>query len=227
MAAVYAIKPMNCPGHVQVFKQGITSYRELPYAASLNLARYIATNHPECIARHVESACVSRRMMPISFAHLSRSLRGDRLLFAIRSSGSIQRFRVRRYPQIKFADRPDVRVGEDAVWDQAENALISGTGARPGSTIRIIPGEGAFYGPKLEFVLARCDWTRLAMWYAPGRPQPAVPTRRQLHWRRWTETYAGAPASARCSARLSGLSGFFSNTAMLATCHCGWHPISG
>jgi len=83
---------------------------------------------------------------------------------------------------IKFSDRPEKRIGEDAVWDKAEAALMAAlkTSARPWSLNK---GEGAFYGPKLEYVLARRHRPRLAVRHRAGRPQHARPAGRVLHRR--------------------------------------------
>ena len=152
----YAIKPMNCPGHVQVFKQGITSYRDLPrriaefgkchrYEPSGALHGMMRVRaftqddaHIFCTAEQItdESIAVCRQLLDIYKAFGFEDVR------------------------IKFADRPEVRVGEDAVWDQAEEALLKALEAS-GLEYTHNPGEGAFYGPKLEFVLRDAigrDW---------------------------------------------------------------------
>ena len=152
----YAIKPMNCPGHVQVFKQGITSYRDLPkriaefgkchrYEPSGALHGMMRVRaftqddaHIFCTAEQItdESIAVCRQLLDIYKAFGFEEVR------------------------IKFADRPEVRVGEDSVWDQAEEALLKALEAS-GLEYTHNPGEGAFYGPKLEFVLRDAigrDW---------------------------------------------------------------------
>ena len=152
----YAIKPMNCPGHVQVFKQGITSYRDLP--------RRIA-EFGKC-HRYEPSGALHGMMRVRAFtqddAHIfctaeqitDESIAVCRQLLDIYKAFGFDNVR------IKFADRPEVRVGEDAVWDQAEEALLKALEAS-GLEYTHNPGEGAFYGPKLEFVLRDAigrDW---------------------------------------------------------------------
>ncbi len=152
----YAIKPMNCPGHVQVFKQGITSYRDLPY----RLAEFGKCH------RYEPSGALHGMMRVRAFtqddAHVfctpeqitEESIAICHLILSIYKGFGFDDIR------IKFADRPETRVGEDAVWDQAEAALLK---ALETSELEYThnPGEGAFYGPKLEFVLRDAigrDW---------------------------------------------------------------------
>ncbi len=152
----YAIKPMNCPGHVQVFKQGITSYRDLPY----RLAEFGKCH------RYEPSGALHGMMRVRAFtqddAHIfctpeqitDESIAVCDLILGIYRDFGFDNVR------IKFADRPEVRVGEDSVWDQAEAALLKALEVA-GLDYTHNPGEGAFYGPKLEFVLrdAICrDW---------------------------------------------------------------------
>ena len=152
----YAIKPMNCPGHVQVFKQGIKSYRDLPFrlAEFGKVHRYEPSGalhgmlrvraftqddaHIFCTPEQITSETVAVCDLILS---IYRDFGFDDVL-------------------IKFADRPEVRVGDDAVWDQAEAALKSALESS-GLEYTYNPGEGAFYGPKLEFVLRDAigrDW---------------------------------------------------------------------
>ncbi len=152
----FAIKPMNCPGHVQVFKQGITSYRDLP----VRLAEFGKCH------RYEPSGALHGMMRVRAFtqddAHIfctaeqisDESIAVCNLILGIYKAFGFEEVR------IKFADRPEVRVGEDAVWDQAEAALLSALDAS-GLDYTHNPGEGAFYGPKLEFVLRDAigrDW---------------------------------------------------------------------
>ena len=152
----YAIKPMNCPGHVQVFKQGITSYRDLPF----RLAEFGKCH------RYEPSGALHGMMRVRAFtqddAHIfctpeqitDESIAVCDLILGIYRSFGFDDI------CIKFADRPEARVGEDAVWDQAEAALIKALEAA-GLEYTHNPGEGAFYGPKLEFVLRDAigrDW---------------------------------------------------------------------
>ena len=152
----YAIKPMNCPGHVQVFKQGITSYRDLPY----RLAEFGKCH------RYEPSGALHGMMRVRAFtqddAHIfctpeqitDESIAVCNLILGIYKSFGFDDVR------IKFADRPEVRVGEDEVWDQSEAALLKALEVS-GLEYTHNPGEGAFYGPKLEFVLRDAigrDW---------------------------------------------------------------------
>ena len=152
----FAIKPMNCPGHVQVFKQGITSYRELP----VRLAEFGKCH------RYEPSGALHGMMRVRAFtqddAHIfctaeqitEESIAVCDLILGIYRDFGFDDIR------IKFADRPELRVGEDAVWDQAEAALLKALEVA-GLEYTHNPGEGAFYGPKLEFVLRDAigrDW---------------------------------------------------------------------
>jgi len=152
----YAIKPMNCPGHVQVFKQGITSYRELP----LRLAEFGKVH------RYEPSGALHGMLRVRAFtqddAHIfcTPEQITDETIAVCTQLLAIYRDFGFEDIHIKFADRPDVRVGEDAVWDQAEQALKAALDAT-GLDYTHNPGEGAFYGPKLEFVLRDAigrDW---------------------------------------------------------------------
>jgi threonyl-tRNA synthetase len=153
---LYAIKPMNCPGHVQIFKQGIRSYRDLP----LRFAEFGKVH------RYEPSGALHGLMRVRAFtqddAHLfitpgqitSESVAVTRLILDIYKDFGFDDVR------IKFSDRPAQRVGDDAVWDQAEAALKAAADAA-GIAYTLNPGEGAFYGPKLEFVLRDAigrDW---------------------------------------------------------------------
>jgi threonyl-tRNA synthetase len=145
---IFAIKPMNCPGHVQIFKDDLRSYRELP----IRLAEFGKVH------RYEPSGALHGLMRVRAFtqddAHIfcrreqitDESKAVCDLLLSIYSAFGFDDV------QIKFADRPEVRVGEDAVWDQAEAALKAAVDAM-GLDYSYNPGEGAFYGPKLEFVL--------------------------------------------------------------------------
>ena len=152
----YAIKPMNCPGHVQVFKQGITSYRDLP----CRLAEFGKCH------RYEPSGALHGMMRVRAFtqddAHVfctpdqitDESIAICDLILGIYKVFGFDDVR------IKYADRPAVRVGEDAVWDQAEAALLKALEAAE-LDFTHNPGEGAFYGPKIEFVLRDAigrDW---------------------------------------------------------------------
>jgi threonyl-tRNA synthetase len=153
---VLALKPMNCPGHVQVYKQGLKSYRDLP----LRLAEFGACH------RNEPSGALHGIMRVRAFtqddAHIfctedqitQESIRFCDLLKSVYRDFGFEDIR------IKFSDRPPVRAGEDAVWDRAEAALRQACDAA-GLETTLNPGEGAFYGPKLEFVLRDAigrDW---------------------------------------------------------------------
>src|SRR5476649_1637769 len=152
----FAIKPMNCPGHIQVFKQGLRSYRELP----LRFAEFGAVN------RYEPSGALHGLLRVRSFtqddAHIfctaeqitEESVKVTELILSIYRDFGFEDVR------IKFSDRPAKRVGSDEIWDKAEAALRSASAAA-GIETTLNPGEGAFYGPKLEFVLRDAigrDW---------------------------------------------------------------------
>ena len=153
---VYAIKPMNCPGQVQVFKQGITSYRDLPY----RLAEFGKVH------RYEPSGALHGMLRVRAFtqddAHIfctPEQITDETIAVCDLILGIYRDFGFEDV-QIKFADRPQVRVGDDAVWDQAEAALKAALDSS-GLEYTHNPGEGAFYGPKLEFVLRDAigrDW---------------------------------------------------------------------
>ena len=153
---IFALKPMNCPGHVQIFKQGITSYRDLP----LRMAEFGACH------RYEPSGALHGLMRVRAFTQDDAHIfcREDQitaeteafcalLLSVYRDCGFTE-------VKVKFADRPETRAGADEVWDRAEAALTKAVDAA-GLDYTLNPGEGAFYGPKLEFVLRDAigrDW---------------------------------------------------------------------
>jgi len=145
---VLALKPMNCPGHVQIFKQGTTSYRDLP----LRMAEFGSCH------RYEPSGALHGLMRVRAFtqddAHIfctedqiTEETRAfcDLLMSVYADCGFTD-------VVVKFADRPEIRAGEDATWSKAEQALATAVEAS-GLDYALNPGEGAFYGPKLEFVL--------------------------------------------------------------------------
>lgn len=151
-----ALKPMNCPGHVQIYNQALHSYRDLP----LRMAEFGSCH------RNEPSGALHGIMRVRAFtqddAHIfctpeqitSESVAFCELLMSVYRDFGFSDVRV------KFSDRPPVRAGEDAVWDQAEGALWEAVRAA-GLDCTLNPGEGAFYGPKLEFVLRDAigrDW---------------------------------------------------------------------
>lgn len=153
---VWAIKPMNCPGHVQVFKKNLRSYRELP----LRLAEFGKVH------RYEPSGALHGLMRVRAFTQ------DDAHIFCTEDqitaeTGAVCSLLLEIYRDmgfedvaIKFADRPQRRVGEDQVWDRAENALLKAMDSL-NLDYTHNPGEGAFYGPKIEFVLRDAigrDW---------------------------------------------------------------------
>ncbi len=153
---VYAIKPMNCPGHVQIFKQGIRSYRDLPirFGEFGKVHRYEPSGALHGLMR-VRAFTQDDAHIFITEAQIkAESVKIIQNLLAIYRDFGFDNVRV------KFADRPPKRVGSDEVWTLAEDALKEATAAA-GIEYTLNPGEGAFYGPKLEFVLKDAigrDW---------------------------------------------------------------------
>ena len=151
-----AIKPMNCPCHVQIFKQGITSYRDLP----LRMAEFGSCH------RNEPSGALHGLMRVRAFtqddAHIfcrPDQIEEETRIFIDLLTGIYKDFGFDEFV-IKFSDRPEVRAGSDETWDRAEKALLDATKAAGHDPI-LNPGEGAFYGPKLEFVLRDAigrDW---------------------------------------------------------------------
>ncbi|TVR44609.1 MAG: threonine--tRNA ligase [Planctomycetota bacterium] len=154
----FALKPMNCPGHIEIFKQGLKSYRDLP----MRMAEFGA-----CV-RYEPSGALHGIMRVRGFvqddAHIfcSEDQIGSEVAdFCDLLKGMYSDF---GFPaesvRVKFATRPPVRVGSDADWDRAEAALEQAV-KQANLSVQFNPGEGAFYGPKLEFVLTDClgrDW---------------------------------------------------------------------
>ena len=153
---IFALKPMNCPGHVQIFKNGLKSYRELPikYAEFGKVHRYEPSGalHGLMRVRHftqddghiflteeqIKEECVNVHELILS---IYRDFGFDNIV-------------------VKFSDRPEKRVGDDSIWDKAEKALIDAV-ETTNQKYELNPGEGAFYGPKLEYVLRDAigrDW---------------------------------------------------------------------
>ena len=145
---VYAIKPMNCPGHVQIFKNGLKSYRDLP----LKIAEFGKVH------RFEPSGALHGLMRVRAFtqddAHIfiTENQIADEVLKINNQILSIYQDFGFDDVRIKFSDRPDKRIGEDAIWDKAEAALMAALKAS-GRPWTLNKGEGAFYGPKLEYVL--------------------------------------------------------------------------
>ncbi|GAN79465.1 threonine--tRNA ligase [Acidocella aminolytica] len=155
-ATMLALKPMNCPCHVQIFNQGLRSYKELP----IRMAEFGACH------RYEPSGALHGIMRVRAFtqddAHIfctedqiaDETVRFVALLESVYKDFGFESF------SVKFSDRPEVRAGSDEVWDRAEGALKEAC-EKAGVTYTLNPGEGAFYGPKLEFVLRDAigrDW---------------------------------------------------------------------
>jgi len=153
---IFAIKPMNCPGHVQVFNQGLKSYRDLPLRISEfgKVHRYEPSGalhgllrvraftqddaHIFCTEEQITEECITVTNLILD---IYKDLGFEDVI-------------------LKYADRPEIRVGDDKVWDKAEKSLLNAVKA---SNLKytINKGEGAFYGPKIEFVLRDAigrDW---------------------------------------------------------------------
>src|SRR5690606_15222104 len=153
---IFALKPMNCPCHVQIFNQGIKSYRDLP----LRMAEFGSCHRFEpggalhglmrvrnFVQDDAHIFCTEDQIISESKAFC------DLLLEVYRDLGFDQVI-------VKFSDRPQTRAGSDAIWDKAEASLRDAVAAA-GIECTLNPGEGAFYGPKLEFVLRDAigrDW---------------------------------------------------------------------
>jgi threonyl-tRNA synthetase len=153
---IFVVKPMNCPGHIQIFKNGLKSYRDLPF----KLAEFGKVH------RFEPSGALHGLMRVRAFtqddAHVfiteeqiaEESLKLNNQILSIYEDFGFSDV------TIKFSDRPEKRIGDDAVWDKAEAALMAALKAS-GRPWKLNKGEGAFYGPKLEYVLRDAigrDW---------------------------------------------------------------------
>ncbi|PHS24730.1 MAG: threonine--tRNA ligase [Robiginitomaculum sp.] len=145
---VLAVKPMNCPCHVQVFKHGQKSYRDLP----LRLAEFGSCH------RYEPSGALHGLMRVRAFVQDDAHIfcREDQLTDEVKAFCTLLQSVYADFGftevQVRFADRPEKRVGSDAVWDKAEASLKTAADAT-GLEVVYNPGDGAFYGPKLDFVL--------------------------------------------------------------------------
>jgi threonyl-tRNA synthetase len=152
----FVVKPMNCPGHVQIFKNGLKSYRDLPF----KIAEFGKVH------RFEPSGALHGLMRVRAFtqddAHIfiteeqiaTEVLKVNDLILSIYADFGFDDVR------IKFSDRPEKRIGDDAAWDKSEAALMAALEAS-GRPWTLNKGEGAFYGPKLEYVLRDAigrDW---------------------------------------------------------------------
>ena len=153
---VFAVKPMNCPGHVQIFKNGLRSYRELPVkiAEFGKVHRFEPSGALHGLMR-VRAFTQDDAHVFVSESQIAdEALKMNDLILSIYEDFGFSDV------HIKFSDRPDKRIGEDAVWDKAEAALMAALKAS-GRPWTLNKGEGAFYGPKLEYVLRDAigrDW---------------------------------------------------------------------
>ena len=153
---IYAIKPMNCPGAVEIFKQGLKSYRDLPFLLSEfgKVHRYEPSGALHGLMRVRAFTQDDAHIFCTEDQITQESKTVCDLILSIYKDFGFDSVR------IKFSDRPEKRVGDDAVWDKAEAALMQAMEAT-GLEYSLNPGEGAFYGPKLEFVLRDAigrDW---------------------------------------------------------------------
>ncbi|KIO35268.1 threonine--tRNA ligase [Shewanella sp. cp20] len=147
----YAVKPMNCPGHVQIFNQGLKSYRDLP----LRMAEF------GCCHRNEPSGSLHGLMRVRGFTQDDAHIFCTEEQVQQEVSGCIKMV-YDTYATFGFHDivvklstRPEKRIGDDAMWDRAEQALMDALKAN-NIEYEILPGEGAFYGPKIEFTLHDC-----------------------------------------------------------------------
>jgi threonyl-tRNA synthetase len=154
--SVNALKPMNCPCHVLIYNQGLKSYRDLP----MRMAEFGSCN------RYEPSGALHGIMRVRGFtqddAHIfctEDQIEEETLTYIEFLTGVYKDLGFENF-KVKFSDRPDTRAGSDEVWDKAETALLAAT-RKAGIEPELNPGEGAFYGPKLEFVLTDAigrDW---------------------------------------------------------------------
>ncbi|SHG89705.1 threonine--tRNA ligase [Ferrimonas marina] len=147
----YAVKPMNCPGHLQIFKQGLKSYRDLPY----RMAEF------GLVHRNEPSGSLHGLMRVRSFtqddAHVFCT--DEQILDEVTSCIKMvyDTYKTFGFEEIavKLSTRPEQRIGSDEIWDKSEQALADALEAN-GLSYELQPGEGAFYGPKIEFTLHDC-----------------------------------------------------------------------
>ncbi|MDB4188864.1 threonine--tRNA ligase [Candidatus Pelagibacter sp.] len=153
---IFAIKPMNCPGHVQVFNQGLKSYRDLPLRISEfgKVHRYEPSGSLHGLLRVRAFTQDDAHIFCTEDQITSECLIVTNLILDIYKDLGFEDV------ILKYSDRPDLRVGDDNVWDKAEKALLDAVKASK-LEYTINKGEGAFYGPKIEFVLRDAigrDW---------------------------------------------------------------------
>ena len=194
-----ALKPMNCPGHVQIFNQRLHSYRDLP----LRLAEFGSCH------RNEPSGALHGLMRVRAFtqddAHIfctPEQITAETEAFCALLASIYRDFGYDEF-QINFADRPPVRAGSDEVWDQAEaGALAGGAGVRHRDHAQ--PRRGRVLRPQARVLPARCDRPRVAVRHLPGRLRAARPARRQLCRRGRPQAHArdAAPRDLRLDGAL-------------------------
>jgi threonyl-tRNA synthetase len=152
----FVIKPMNCPGHIQIFKNGLKSYRDLPFKVAEfgKVHRFEPSGALHGLLRVRAFTQDDAHIFVTEQQIAAEVLKVNDLILSIYRDFGFDDVR------IKFSDRPEKRIGEDAVWDKAEAALMQALEAS-GRPWALNKGEGAFYGPKLEYVLRDAigrDW---------------------------------------------------------------------
>jgi threonyl-tRNA synthetase len=153
---IFALKPMNCPGHVQIFKNGLKSYRELPikYAEFGKVHRYEPSGALHGLMRVRHFTQDDGHIFLTEEQIKEECVKVHELILSIYKDFGFDDI------VVKFSDRPEKRVGDDSIWDKAEKALIDAV-ETTNQKYELNPGEGAFYGPKLEYVLRDAigrDW---------------------------------------------------------------------
>jgi threonyl-tRNA synthetase len=153
---IFALKPMNCPGHVQIFKNGLKSYRELPikYAEFGKVHRYEPSGALHGLMRVRHFTQDDGHIFLTEEQIKDECIKVHELILSIYKDFGFENI------VVKFSDRPEKRVGDDNIWDKAEKALMEAVDST-NQKYELNPGEGAFYGPKLEYVLRDAigrDW---------------------------------------------------------------------
>jgi len=153
---IFALKPMNCPGHVQIFKNGLKSYRELPikYAEFGKVHRYEPSGALHGLMRVRHFTQDDGHIFLTEEQIKEECVKVHELILSIYKDFGFDNI------VVKFSDRPQKRVGDDSIWNKAEKALIDAV-ETTNQKYELNPGEGAFYGPKLEYVLRDAigrDW---------------------------------------------------------------------
>ena len=153
---IFALKPMNCPGHVQIFKNGLKSYRELPikYLEFGKVHRYEPSGALHGLMRVRHFTQDDGHIFLTEEQIKDECIKVHELILSIYKDFGFENI------VVKFSDRPEKRVGDDNIWDKAEKALMEAVDST-NQKYELNPGEGAFYGPKLEYVLRDAigrDW---------------------------------------------------------------------